>query len=117
MHRKREARDVADLGQVLDHNPVLGQRRADRIQERHLRGELAAIQRLHLLLHLGDVPPPGGPVERADLRRERVQGQGGVREQRHLRTRVAGDLDRVEVDADHLDRVVQPPVGLHPLEA
>ena len=52
-----------------------------------------------------------------DLRQQRLERLARIGQQPHLGPGMAGDLGRVEVDADHLERIVQAPVHLDPLEA
>jgi len=116
--RERHPPDIADLGQILDIDPVIGQFGADRLEVLALRAELigevgegTSLQSFELVLkrRATGVAALECPVECG----KRRLGIGDDADGRPLN---AGDLDRVDVDADQLQITVEAPAHLRLIE-
>ena len=114
--REGQPADIADLRQILDINAVIRQFGADRCEVFALRAERLFEARRGLRLQRLQVGAARWPLRRQCLgqRRECVLGVGDDADRR---ARDASDLDRVEVDADHLDVGVEAPARLRLVEA
>src|SRR5262249_12845067 len=114
--RKGDAADIADLGQILDINAVIRKFGADRIEIFALRPERRLEPRPGLDLQFLHRIPARGVLGRPEGTGERSQRLLRIGNDANRWPDDAGDLDRIEVDADDLEVAIEPPAGLRLVE-
>src|SRR5207248_1456934 len=112
-----EPPDIGDLGQILDIDALVWQLGADRGEIFALRTERFLEPRLGLRLQLIELALPRRPLMRAKRTIEGGERRLRIGHDADRRADNPVDLDRIEIDPDHLDLAVETPARLRLVKA